>query len=236
MELLLCYRQEIARLVKEGHTHHDISSVLMNRHSSSRGLSERNIRRFCSTHGIHYRSRISDGKLDLVVSRLVQVAGHSYGRKTMHGLLRCEGIRVSQNRVSKSLKRVAPAAMSARENLTYRHLNPLPYRASFFGEKLHLDQNEKLNRFGVTHVLAVDGFSRKIVGLITIPRKNAIAIYNALMRPLLISQGMWEQVQVDHGTEFALIVAVQQHLAGLRHHRHPVLQSTSTQNHRVERL
>ena len=94
---------------------------------------------------------------------------------------------------------------------------------------------------GVTHVLAVHGFSRKIVGLITLPVKNAISIYHAIMRPLLISEGMWEQVRVDHGTEFCLLVAIQQYLANLqphqnRHHRYPVMQSTSTDNHRVERL
>ena len=49
---------------------------------------------------------------------------------------------------------------------------------------MHLDQNEKLAMYGVTHVIAVDGFSRKIVGMITIPVKNPIAIYNALMKPL----------------------------------------------------
>lgn len=59
-------------------------------------------------------------------------------------------------------------------------------------------------------MLAVDGFSHKIVGLITLPVKNAVAIYHALMRPLLISEGLWEQVRVDHGTEFCLLVAIEQ--------------------------
>lgn len=53
-------------------------------------------------------------------------------------------------------------------------LDPLPYRVNHFGEKLHLDQNEKCVMFGITHVVAVDGYSRKIVGLITIPKKNPI--------------------------------------------------------------
>ena len=111
----------------------------------------------------------------------------------------------------------------------------------FYSEKLHLNQNEKLNRFGVTHILAVDGFNRKIVGLITIPHKNAIiAIYNALIRirPLLLSEGMWEQIRLDHGTEFALIAVVQQQMATLwpqRQHCYPILQSISTQNHHVEK-
>lgn len=122
--------------------------------------------------------------------------------------------------------------------MAHRHLNPPPYTARFSGDKLHLDQNEKLAMYGVTHVIAVDGFSRKIVGMITIPVKNPIAIYNALMKPLLESYGLWQQVRVDHGTEFTLVLTVQQHLGGLRlwQDRLPALQSTSRQNHRVERL
>ena len=147
------------------------------------------------------------------------------------------GVHVSQNRISTSLKQVAPAAMSRRQHLAHRLLNPHPYHAFFFGKKLHIDQNEKLNSFGVTHILAVDGYSRKIVGLITIPKKNAIAIYNTLMYPLLTSEGMWEQVRVDHGTEFCLLTAMQRHLANFRQQtRLLVLQTTSTNNHRVERM
>lgn len=99
--------------------------------------------------------------------------------------------------------------------MAHRHLNPPPYTARFSGDKLHLDQNEKLAMYGVTHFVAVDGFSRKIVGMITIPVKNPIAIYSALMKPLLESCGLWQQVRVDHGTEFTLVLTVQ-HLAGLR--------------------
>jgi hypothetical protein len=102
-----------------------------------------------------------------------------------------------------------------------------------------LDQNEKLTRFGITHIGAIDGYSRKIVGFITIPRKNAIAIYNVLFRPLLINEGLWEQVRTDHGGEFALIAAIQLELQSLRHpvcNCRPVVHSMSTQNHRVERL
>ena len=44
-----------------------------------------------------------------------------------------------------------------------RNRNPIPYYASHYGHKLHIDQNEKLGMFGVTHVIAVDGFSSFIV-------------------------------------------------------------------------
>lgn len=52
-----------------------------------------------------------------------------------------------------------------------------------------MDQSEKLNRY-VSHVLAIDGLVEKIVGLITIPRKNAIGICDALMWPLLPIEGL----------------------------------------------
>ena len=47
----------------------------------------------------------------------------------------------------------------------------------FFGEQLHIDQNEQ---FGVTHVCAVDGFSGMIVGFVTMPIKNNRIIYESL--------------------------------------------------------
>ena len=92
--------------------------------------------------------------------------------------------------------------------------------------------------FGVTHVLAVDGYSRKIVGIVTMPVKNAITIYHTLLRPLLVTEGLWDQIRVDHETEFALVFTIQTHLACFRRHssRQPVLRTSSSHNLRVERL
>jgi hypothetical protein len=47
---------------------------------------------------------------------------------------------------------------------------------------MHLDQNEKLVRFGVTHVAASDGYSGKILGIVTMPIKNNLVIYEDLYR------------------------------------------------------
>ena len=81
------------------------------------------------------------------------------------------------------------ALLHIRRRISNQATNVHPYVANCFGEKLHLDQNEKLSMFGAVHVISVDGYSRTICGLITIPRKNL-----------------------------------------------PVLQSTSCNNHRVERI
>ena len=60
------------------------------------------------------------------------------------------------------------------------------------------DQNEKLAMYGATHVIAVDGFSRKVVRCITVPVKNPIAIYDLLFsarRHLGLSEGSsWHRI------------------------------------------
>ena len=63
-----------------------------------------------------------------------------------------------------------------------RNQNSVPYNAAYFGHKLHLDQNEKLVMFGVTHVIAVDGYSSKIVAFSSMPRKNNLTIYEDIVR------------------------------------------------------
>ena len=92
--------------------------------------------------------------------------------------------------------------------------------------------------YGIVHVAAVDGYSRKIVGFSTMPRKNPITIYNTIFRPLLLSEGIWDQLRCDHGTEFCLIGTVQEYLSSYRvnQQRLSVMQTTSRQNHRVERI
>ena len=67
----------------------------------------------------------------------------------------------------------------ARRNSTARLENPKTYRADYFGHKLHCDQNEKLVMFGVTHCCAIDGYSKKIVGLITTPVINHTVIFES---------------------------------------------------------
>ena len=122
-------------------------------------------------------------------------------------------------------------------HLCNHSLNPLPYYANCFDDKLHLDQNEKCAIFGMTHVLAIEGYSRKIVGFITIPKKNATIVYDLLFRPLL-SQGLWEQVRTDHGTEFTLVATAQSHLSHLwrTQNRQPVFRSLSCNNRIAERI
>ena len=239
-ELILSYSETNIRcmIVDHGISLADVSYYLQQRYPGVRGLSIRSARRFCSSRGIHYRSNVGDDELDEIVRSRVRVLGHSYGRRSLQGSLRAEGIRVSQRRIGRSLQRTFPLAHSQRAQTLGRLLNPIPYRAEYFGEKIHLDQNEKLVMYGIVHVIAVDGYSRKIVGFATMPRKNPITIYREVYRPLLFSHGIWNQLRTDHGTEFALVSTVQQYLSSHRLNQRPspVLQTTSRENLRAERL
>lgn len=90
---------------------------------------------------------------------------------------------VSQRRISKMLKKIAPIAQRERTHDLLDRTNPVLYRAPYFGCKLHMDQNEKIAQdFGVTHVHALDGCTRMVLGFITIPKKNPVLIYQHLFR------------------------------------------------------
>ena len=100
----------------------------------------------------------------------------------MSGLLASQGIRASSRRIGKSLARVDPSHHAMRVTRTERQTNPVPYSAKYFGHKVHIDQNEKLVLFGVTHVCAVDGYSGMIVGFASFPVKNNPLIYEHLYK------------------------------------------------------
>lgn len=97
------------------------------------------------------------------------------------GLLDSKGVFLSK-KIAKSLERVDPEAYDERRHNTLDRTNPVPYYASGFGHKLHLDQNEKLVMFGLTHVLAVDGYSSLIVAHTIMPTKNNLLIYEHICR------------------------------------------------------
>ena len=95
-------------------------------------------------------------------------------RYEMQENLHCREI--SQRRISKMLKKVAPRTHRERAHDLLDRTNPVPYHAPYFGYKLHMDQNEKIaQEYGVTHVHALDGCSRMVLGFITIPKNKLVS-------------------------------------------------------------
>ena len=81
-------------------------------------------------------------------------------------LLSSKGKCVSEVKVRKSLKKFDPACHQIKHETAGTPVNPKCYNADYFDDKVHLDQNEKLKMFGVTHVMARDDFSRMIVAFL----------------------------------------------------------------------
>ena len=92
------------------------------------------------------------------------------------------GVLIGQNRIGKALSRVAPHYHQRRKSSTSRMTNPIPCRANYFGHKLHLNQNEKLEMYGVTYVAVIDSHSRFVAAGATMSRKNNIKIYQVVYR------------------------------------------------------
>ena len=96
--------------------------------------------------------------------------------KPWHAYWHHRGLKSARQRVGESLRCTNPQHHQKWCTSTARWLNPFPYTADYFGHKVHLDENEKLVMYGVTHVCAKDGYSGKVVGFITMPVKNNVEI------------------------------------------------------------
>ena len=69
--------------------------------------------------------------------------GSSYERKMITGYLRQKhNVFIAEKRVDSTLPMVSPQFRAQRRTTTA--VNLIPYRADFFGHKLHIDQNENL--------------------------------------------------------------------------------------------
>ena len=84
-------------------------------------------------------------------------------------LSRSRGCRIGERLVRKALITGDPTYHGQRQRGTERLRNPVPYFTEYAGHKLHMDQNEKFAEFGLTHVMATDGYSGKIVSASSMP-------------------------------------------------------------------
>jgi hypothetical protein len=109
------------------------------------------------------------------------------------------GYNLGERVIRKHLLGVQPAYARERRQGTERQINPSPYYAEYAGQKLHMDQNEKVVMFGVTHVCAMDGYIGKLVGFSTMPQKNNVVIYDDVYRKTDLEYGLFDQLRVDHG-------------------------------------
>ena len=65
-------------------------------------------------------------------------------------------VHLGNKRVERVLADVCWQHHVQRKSNILKILNPIPYRADCFRHKCHMDQNEKLVMYGVTHVLVIE--------------------------------------------------------------------------------
>ncbi|KAL2095613.1 hypothetical protein ACEWY4_007761 [Coilia grayii] len=222
------YSEIVLKWAKQGLSSSEISARISVESGGGRGFSARNVRKFCAENGVKLRG-LPEEQLELEVAKAIAKTGPTFGRRMMKGYLAVKGVHAAETRIGSVLRTIHRPYNEARRQ-GFRNLNPIPYQADYMGQKVHMDHNEKLAMFGVTHVVAIDGFSKKIVGSSTMAIKNNLAIYEDVFRPAILANGMWDQVRVDHGKEFYLTLFIQKLLSS--HHynqeRRPYLQTPST--------
>lgn len=157
----------------------------------------------------------------------------------MKGYLKgAKGINVSERKLRAIMPSCAPVNHLLRQSNSLERRNPAIYSARYFGHKIHLDQNEKLVHYGVTYVMARDGYSGKIIAAAVMPQKNNEKIYENIYKAATVEYGLWNQLRVDHGKEFYLSLYVHEQLRNGRGDPTipPYVQTTSTCNHIIERI
>ena len=174
-----------------GCTHKKISDYYYQTfYPNTRGYSERIIWRFCRTYNIR---RISDVQIDNF-ENFISLYGHRYVRSMTQGSIRytlaiSSGI-VSQRRIARSLKRLAPFAYKAWARDTFDRTNPIPYFAPYFGYKGHMDQNEKLLRNTVARIWLWQMVALEWYVSMLLEVKNPILIYEYVFRPAILKFGL----------------------------------------------
>ena len=92
--------------------------------------------------------------------------------------------------------------------------------------------------FGVTHVMARDGYSGMIVAFSTMPVKNTLIIYNEIYSHFTMTYRLWGQVRVNGGQKFNLACHIQEYLRDRRRKPaiDPLKSTKSTDNNIFEHI
>ena len=68
----------------------------------------------------------------------------------------------------------------------------------------------------VRYELAIDGYPWTITAGVVMSQKNNITIYDEVYLPTVVKDGLWDQVRVDYGREFYLVLYIQEKLRAQR--------------------
>ena len=76
----------------------------------------------------------------------------------MKGFLAMQGVNVGEKQVGAALQRVDPIYHHKRQQQLHRQVYPIPYSATYFGEKLHM--------YGAVNVCAINGILAVLLAML----------------------------------------------------------------------
>lgn len=162
--------EELDEAINEGLAQNPKSAPDLFRHMEGNGYkgSLPTLKRRLQHRGIRLSLNNDDKRLQNLhllhlVANTIDRTGAVYGRKMMCGALRAVGVAMSAPRVGRALNSANPFYQQLRRHNLAVQVNPQPYRSIAFGERMHMDQNEKLQPYGCCLVMAVDGHSGMVV-------------------------------------------------------------------------
>ena len=92
------------------------------------------------------------------------------------------GVSILERKVGNELKKICPSTKAELCVQAGRLFYPKACKAEYFEHKMHVEQNEKLVMYGVTHVVARDGYSGMITGYTTMAIKSNLTIHEKMFR------------------------------------------------------
>ena len=106
-----------------------------------------------------------------------------YDRKMMARFIKQKcGVSVGKNKIDIALSKVTSHYHQRKKSNTARMTSPTSHAAIYFGNNLHLHQNEKLEMYDVTNMAAIDGLNRFSVAGATMLKKYNIKTYEDVYR------------------------------------------------------
>ena len=174
-------------------------------------------------------SAYTDSQLDDKVSRIVSLYPMC-GQKSVDGVLKSEGVRVSRRRIRESLRRVDLFGIECRAR---RVLHRRTYQVHSPNDLWHIDGYHKLIRWRLVIHGGIDGFSRLIMFLKASPNNRADTMFQAFQQGLS-EFGLPSRIRMDKGGENTEVARYM-----LEHPNRGtgcVIVGRSVHNQRIERL
>ncbi|XP_045202384.2 uncharacterized protein LOC123555860 [Mercenaria mercenaria] len=199
-------------------------------------VSERTIANKMYEHGLSIRqsyTQIDDEELDAEVKKKVSLFP-TVGYRTIKAHLLADGVRITDKRIQKSMRRVDPLGVTIRNLFlrTYR-VRRRSYNVPAPLSLWHVDTNHKLIRWRFVFHGGIDGYSRMPMYIVVASDNKADTALQAFLKGVA-EYGVPQRVRTDKGKENVKIAEYMLTVHGIQSQSH--ITGRSVHNQRIERF